>query len=95
MFAYEHAYARRQALGRILRPRAGSIQDNTLGQAYRATNFLGLGAVGAKRWAALSGPTLPKFLEALEADDAERTALLDQAATFIHQLRAAGFQRLP
>jgi hypothetical protein len=92
-YAHDHTYARRQALGRILRPRAGTIQDNTLGQAYRATNFLGMGALGAKRWAAISSPTLPRFLDALEADDDERVALLDQAASFIHQLRAAGFQR--
>lgn len=90
---YEHSHARRQALGRILRPRAYAIQDNTLGHAYRATNFLGLGAVGAKRWASISGRGLPKFLDALEAGDAERTRLLDEAGTFINDLRAAGFQR--
>ena len=91
--AYDRASARRQALGRILRPRADAIQDSTLGHAYRATNFLGLGAVGAKRWASISSRGLPKFLDALEADDAERIALLDQAGTFITELRAAGFQR--
>ena len=85
--------ARRQALGRILRTRAHAIQDNTLGHAYRATNFLGFGAVGAKRWASISGRGMPKFLAALEADDAERTRLLDEASTFINDLRTAGFQR--
>jgi hypothetical protein len=80
-------------LGRILRPRADAIQDSTLGHAYRATNFLGLGAVGAKRWASISSRGLPKFLDALEADDAERIRLLDEAGTFITDLRAAGFQR--
>jgi hypothetical protein len=89
----EPSHARRQALGRILRPRALAIQDNTLGHAYRATNFLGFGAVGAKRWASISGRGMPKFLDALEADDAERTRLLDDAGTFISDLRAAGFQR--
>ena len=91
--AYDRASARRQALGRILRPRADAIQDSTLGHAYRATNFLGLGAVGAKRWASSSSRGLPKFLDALEADDAERIRLLDEAGTFITDLRAAGFQR--
>jgi hypothetical protein len=91
--AYDRASARRQALGRILRPRADAIQDSTLGHAYRATNFLGLGAVGAKRWASISSRGLPKFLDALEADDAERVILLDQASTFITDLRTAGFQR--
>jgi hypothetical protein len=91
--AYDRASARRQALGRILRPRADAIQDSTLGHAYRATNFLGLGAVGAKRWASISSRGLPRFLDALEADDAERIALLDQAGTFITDLRTAGFQR--
>ena len=91
--AYDRAAARRQALGRILRPRADAIQDSTLGHAYRATNFLGLGAVGAKRWASISSRGLPKFLDALEADDAERIKLLDEAGTFITDLRAAGFQR--
>ena len=91
--AYDRASARRQALGRILRPRADAIQDSTLGQAYRATNFLGLGAVGAKRWASISSRGLPRFLDALEADDAERIPLLDQAGTFIADLRAAGFKR--
>jgi hypothetical protein len=91
--AYDHAQARRQALGRVLRPRAESIQDNTLGHAYRATNFLGLGAVGAKRWAAISSRALPQCLDALEAGDAERVALLHQAGTFINDLQAAGFQR--
>ncbi len=91
--AYDRASARRQALGRILRPRAEAIQDNTLGHAYRATNFLGWGAIGAKRWAAISSRGLPKFLDALEADDAERIVLLDRASTFITDLRAAGFQR--
>ena len=91
--AYDRASARRQALGRILRPRADAIQDSTLGHAYRATNFLGLGAVGAKRWASISSRGLPKFLDALEADDAERIRLLDEAGTFITDLRAAGFQR--
>jgi hypothetical protein len=89
----EPSRARRQALGRILRPRAHAIQDNTLGHAYRATNFLGLGAVGAKRWASISGRGLPKFLDALEADDTERTRILGEASTFINDLRAAGFQR--
>jgi len=92
-FAYDAAHARRQALGRILRPRADSIQDNTLGQAYRATNFLGLGTLAAKRWAAISSRAMPTCLDALEADDARRIVLLDQAGEFIHELRAAGFQR--
>jgi hypothetical protein len=92
--AYDRASARRQALGRILRPRAGAIQDSTLGQAYRATNFLGFGALGAKRWASISSRGLPKFLDALEADDAERIILLDKAGTFITDLRSAGFQRM-
>jgi hypothetical protein len=91
--AYDRSYARRKALGRILRPRAESIQDDTLGHAYRATNFLGLGTVAAKRWAAISGRAMPKCLDALEAGDAERMVLLDQAGTYIHELRAAGFQR--
>ena len=91
--AYDRASARRQALGRILRPRADAIQDSTLGQAYRATNFLGLGAVGAKRWASISSRGLPQFLDALEANDAERLRLLDHAGTFITDLRAAGFKR--
>ena len=91
--AYDRASARRQALGRILRPRADAIQDSTLGHAYRATNFLGMGAVGAKRWASISSRGLPKFLDALEADDAERIRLLDEAGTFITDLRTAGFQR--
>ena len=90
---YEPSHARRQALGRIIRPRALAIQDDTLGHAYRATNFLGMGAVGAKRWASISSRSVPKFLDALEAGDAERTRLLDEAATFITDLRAAGFQR--
>ena len=89
----EPSRARRRALGRILRPRAHAIQDATLGHAYRATNFLGFGAVGAKRWASISGRGVPKFLDALEADDAERTRLLGEASTFISDLRAAGFQR--
>lgn len=91
--AYDLAYARRQALGRILRPRADAIQDTTLGHAYRATNFLGLGAIAAKRWAAISRRAMPTCLDALEAGDAERIPLLDQAAVYIHELRAAGFQR--
>ncbi|HKY51323.1 MAG TPA: hypothetical protein VJP45_08700 [Candidatus Limnocylindria bacterium] len=91
--AYDRTYARRQALGRILRPRADAIQDSTLGHAYRATNFLGLGAVGAKRWAAISGPAMPICLAALEAGDAERIMLLDKAGAHFQQLRAAGFQR--
>lgn len=85
--------ARRQALGRILRPRIETIQDNTLGHAYRATNFLGLGAVAAKRWAAISSRATPACLDALEAGDAERVVLLDQAGTSINDLLAAGFQR--
>jgi len=88
----EPSRARRQALGRIIRPRADAIQENTLGHAYRATNFLGYGAVGAKRWASISGRGVPKFLDALEADDAERTRLLGEASSFISDLRAAGFQ---
>ena len=90
--AYDRSYARRQALGRILRPRAETIQENTLGHAYRATNFLGLGAVAAKRWAAISGRAMPRSLQALEAGDVERIVLLDQAGTFINELLAAGFQ---
>ena len=91
--AYDPAHARREALGRILRPRADAIQDNTLGQAYRATNFLGLGSVAAKRWAAISSRAMPACLDALEADDASRIGLLDQAGVYIHELRAAGFTR--
>lgn len=85
------SYARRQALGRILRPRIETIQDNTLGHAYRATNFLGLGAGAATRWAAISSRATPKCLDALEAGDADRIVLL--AGTFINELLAAGFQR--
>lgn len=70
-----------------------AIQDDTLGHAYRATNFLGFGAVGARRWASISGRGLPKFLDALEANDVDRTRLLDEASSFITDLRAAGFQR--
>lgn len=91
--AYDASYARRKALGRILRPRADAIQDNTLGHAYRATNFLGMGAVAAKRWAAISSRAMPKCLHALEAADVERTRLLDEAGAFISDLRVAGFQR--
>lgn len=91
--AYDRAYARRQALGRILRPRAETIQDNTLGQAYRATNFLGLGAVAAKRWAAISNRAMPKCLDALEADDDDRIRLLDEANVYIRELRSVGFTR--
>jgi hypothetical protein len=90
--AYDRTYARRQALGRILRPRADAIQDSTLGHAYRATNFLGMGALAAKRWAAISSRAMPVCLDALEAVDAERIVLLDQAGVFINQLRAARFQ---
>jgi hypothetical protein len=36
---------------------------------------------------------MPACLDALEAGDAERIVLLDQAGVFINQLRAAGFQR--
>lgn len=91
--AYDHSYARRSALGRILRPRAAAIQDSTLGHAYRATNFLGLGVVAARRWAAISSRAMPACLDALEADDGARIALLDQAASYISELRDAGFQR--
>lgn len=91
--ADDHAHARRKALGRILRPRADAIQDSTLGHAYRATNFLGLGALAAKRWAAISKRAMPTCLDALEADEDERMPLLDLAAVYIHELRAAGFQR--
>jgi len=91
--AYDPTYARRQALGRILRPRAYAILDSTAGHAYRATNFLGLGALGAKRWAAISTRAMPTYLDALEADDAARIALLDEAAVYINELRAAGFTR--
>jgi hypothetical protein len=90
--AHDDAQARRQALGRILRPRAETIQDLTIGQAYRATNFLGLGKVAATRWAAISSRAMPTCLAALEAGDAERIALLDQAGIFIRELRALGFQ---
>ncbi len=78
-------------LGRILRPAAETIQDNTLGQAYRATNLLGMGAVAAKRWAAISSRALPQCLDAVDAGDAERLVLLDQVATYLNELRAAGF----
>jgi len=91
--AYGHAHARRAALGRILRPRADAIQDSTLGHAYRATNFLGMGALAARRWDAISRRAMPVCLAALEAGDAERIALLDQANAYIHEMRAAGFQR--
>jgi hypothetical protein len=91
--AYDRAYARRQALGRILRPRADAIQDSTLGHAYRATNFLGMGALAARRWEAISRRAMPTCLAALEANDIDRIALLEQANGFIHEIRAAGFQR--
>ena len=91
--AYDHAQARRLALGRILRPRADAIQDSTLGHAYRATNFLGMGTVAAKRWGAIGSRAMPTCLAALEASDAERIGLLEQANSYIHKLRAAGIQR--
>ena len=92
--AYDRSYTRRQALGRILRPRAFAIQEATLGHAYRATNFLGFGETGAKRWAAISSRGLPMFLDSLEATDVERIRLLNEAVAFINELRAAGFQRV-
>ena len=91
--AYDRAHARRQALGRILRPRADAIQDATLGQAFRATNFLGMGALAARRWEAISRRAMPTCLAALEAGDAERITLLEQAYGYILEIRAAGFQR--
>lgn len=91
--AYDHSYARRQALGRILRPRADAIQDSTLGHAYRATNFLGMGSVAAKRWGAISSRAMPTCLAALEATDGERVKLLDQASVYIQKLREVGFHR--
>jgi hypothetical protein len=36
---------------------------------------------------------MPTCLAALEAGDAQRLLLLDQASAYIHELRAAGFQR--
>lgn len=92
--AYDSSSARRRALGRILRPRAETIQDNTVGQAYRATSFLGMGALAAKRWAAISSRAMPQCLDALEAGDAERIRLLDEVSVFIGALRAAGFRRV-
>lgn len=91
--AYDRTHARRQALGRILRPRAYAIQDTTLGQAYRATNFLGMGSLAAKRWGVISKRAMPTCLDALEAGDAERIKLIDQAGVYIQELRSAGFQR--
>ncbi len=52
-----------------------------------------MGAVAAKRWAAISSRALPQCLDAVDAGDAERLVLLDQVATYLNELRAAGFQR--
>ena len=52
-----------------------------------------MGSVAAKRWAAISTRAMPTYLEALEASDAERIKLLDQAGAYIQELRAIGFQR--
>jgi hypothetical protein len=92
--SYDHSYERRHALGRILRPRADTIQDHTLGQAYHATNFLGQGTVASKRWAAITSGVMQTCLDALEAADPERTGLLCQARSFIYELRAVGFPRV-
>ncbi len=91
---YDRSHERRRALGRILRPRADTIQDNTLGQAYHATNFLGLGTVASKRWAAITSGVMQTCLDALEAADAERIGLLSQARSYIYELRAVGFPRV-
>jgi hypothetical protein len=52
-----------------------------------------MGALGVKRWEAISNRAMPDCLDALEASDAERSVLLDKAGAYISELRAAGFQR--
>ncbi len=89
--AYDYACARRQALGRILGPRAQTIQNDTIGHALRATNFLGLGRAAARRYAAISARATPLCLEALEAGDPDRIRALNEASVYLRQLAAAGF----
>lgn len=84
---------RRAALVSILEHRAESILDRVVADALRATDFVGLGRSVAQRYAATARASLPLWLAALGANDAERARVLDANAHLIKQLVAQGIPK--
>jgi hypothetical protein len=84
---------RRAALVTLLARHAEPILDRVVADALRATDFIGLGRAVAERYATTARASLPAWLEALGAGDAERTRLLDRNAHVIKQLITAGIPK--
>ena len=81
---------RRLALVAILGDRAEPILERVVGDALRATDFLGLGGGVAARYLTTARACLPACLEALGAPDAERTRILEENAQMVKDIVAIG-----
>lgn len=82
--------ARRIALAEILRDRAEPILERTVAETLRATDFVGLGRTVAARYLAVTRGTLPLALDALAADDPERSELLDEYSAVVGEVTRQG-----
>jgi len=81
---------RRAVLSGILRERADPILERTVAETMRATDFAGLGHMVAARYLGTARASLPLALDALAADDPERSGLLDRYAATVKEIVAEG-----
>ena len=84
---------RRRALVTILEDRAEPILDRIVEDALRATDFIGLGRTVAQRYATTARTSLPLWLAALGARDADRSRIFDENAYLIRELIGEGIPK--
>ncbi len=82
--------SRRAALVSILQPRADPILERVVAETLRATDFVGLGQPVATRYLATARRSLPEALNALGADDRERSRLLDGYRRYVKEIVGQG-----
>jgi hypothetical protein len=84
---------KRAALVMILGDHAEPILDGVVADTLRATDFVGLGQMAARRYADTARTSLPIWLNALGADDDERSRILDANVTLIKHLVVQGIPK--
>lgn len=84
------AWRRRPALVSILQQWADAVAERVVAEAVRANDFMGLGQSVATRFLGTAQRSMPEALNALGADDHERSRLLESFARHVHELLALG-----
>lgn len=84
------AQRRRAALVAILQQRADAVAERVVADALRATDFMGLGQSVATRFLGTAERSMPEALNALGADDPDRSRLLESFARHVHELLRLG-----